>query len=98
MCQIFLEFNPQNASWGIFSLRDDGSTGQQLFYDATTAVPGSYVVLAQSMCLLLFFFRAQSNEKAGGAPVDALLSEESVPRRILSRTGSNGLTPRVVWH
>ena len=52
MCQIFLEFTPQNAPWRIFSLNNDGSTGQQLANDATNVAPGNYVVLGPSM----FFF------------------------------------------
>jgi hypothetical protein len=49
MCQIFLEFTPQNASWRIFFLNTNGSTGHQLANNAMNVAPGNYVVLGPGM-------------------------------------------------
>lgn len=97
MCPLFLVFSPPNVPWYIFTLNDDGSTCQQLARNTMNVTPGRYIILGPGMFCFDLLLK-QPNEKADGAPVSVAPSADSYPRRILSRDGSVGLTPRVTYY
>lgn len=90
MCGIFLDFKDSgSASWSIYSLNNDGTTGALLRPDEARLSDGKYIVLSNSaytapqvylsLCQWLFYI---SKHDPDGTAIDVVSTSRGATRRV----------------